>query len=341
MRSFPGQVKLTKLWFKGPLCALSQGFHLNEIEDQEQEKITERKQEGDERDATSGRDPAANITSNSSSNIHPQTSGVSVKDLEENLTLAEKRSVLEYGSSISSIDMKDEDNNILTTVYFSLPDDHENNATVNGDDERRKVAFAPQEKGKINLKRRLNSRKCSKTEHSQDQTEDTLVCSAESSWFSYSPCEELHETGLGQSAIKIRNDVSGCLVEEIKPSKGLVFASNEKEPNSGIEYFCPDPVSLRVLSLIIDQWINEPIHPSIELASQPSIHPSIHSSTHLPNHPIIHPSSHHSSTQLSIHLFIHPSIHPFIGPSIYPWIDPSIDTAIHPAIHSFIHPPIP
>ena len=40
------------------------GFHLNEIEDQEQEKVTERKQE-DERGATSGRDPAVTITSNS------------------------------------------------------------------------------------------------------------------------------------------------------------------------------------------------------------------------------------------------------------------------------------
>ena len=70
------------------------GFHLNEIEDQEQEKVTERKQE-DERGATSGRDPAVTITSNSSSNILPQTPGASAKDLEGNLTLGEKRSVLE------------------------------------------------------------------------------------------------------------------------------------------------------------------------------------------------------------------------------------------------------
>ena len=220
------------------------GFHLNEIEDQEQEKVTKRKQEEDERGATSGRDPAVTITSNSSSNILPQTSGASAKDVEGNLTLAEKRSVLEYGSSISSIDMNDEDNNILTTVYFSLPDDHENNANVNGDEEPRKVAFAPQKEGKINLKRRLNSRKCSNTEHAQDQTDETLVCSAGSSWFSYSPCEDLQETGFGQSANKIRNDISGCLVEEIKPSKGLVVASNEKESNTGIKCFCPDPVSL-------------------------------------------------------------------------------------------------
>ena len=219
------------------------GFHLNEIEDQEQEKVTERKQEEDERGATSGRDPAVTITSNSSSNILPQTPGASAKDLEGNLTLGEKRSVLEYGSSISSIDMNDEDNNILTTVYFSLPHDHENNANVNGDEEPRKVAFAPQKEGKINLKRRLNSRKCSNTEHAQDQTDETLVCSAESSWFSYSPCEDLQETGFGQSANKIRNDISGCLVEEIKPSKGLVVASNEKESNTGIKCFCPDPVS--------------------------------------------------------------------------------------------------
>ena len=219
------------------------GFHLNEIEDQEQEKVTERKQEEDERGATSGRDPAVTITSNSSSNILPQTPGASAKDLEGNLTLGEKRSVLEYGSSISSIDMNDEDNNILTTVYFSLPDDHENNANVNGDEESRKVAFAPQKEGKINLKRRLNSRKCSNTEHSQDQTDETLVCSAGSSWFPYSPCEDLQETGFGQSANRIRNDISGCLVEEIKPSKGLVVASNEKESNTGIKCFCPDPVS--------------------------------------------------------------------------------------------------
>lgn len=184
------------------------------------------------------------ITSNSSSNILPQTSGASAKDVEGNLTLAEKRSVLEYGSSISSIDMNDEDNNILTTVYFSLPDDHENIANVNGDEEPRKVAFAPQKEGKINLKRRLNSRKCSNTEHAQDQTDETLVCSAGSSWFSYSPCEDLQETGFGQSANKIRNDISGCLVEEIKPSKGLVVASNEKESNTGIKCICPDPVSL-------------------------------------------------------------------------------------------------
>ena len=186
-------------------------FNLNEFENEEQDKGTVEKQDNDEQDPTSSREPAVIITSSDRKSI-PRISAVSCEDPEGHLTLAEVSSA-DLSSSISTIASlkSNEDSNILATVYFTHPAENIVNAGVT--EERKKVTFAyPKNEG---IKRRSTSIKGDRS--AVKKTEHTLISTTESTWFSLS-WEESQENG-NEEIAKQTEDVSGQLNEEASLSR--------------------------------------------------------------------------------------------------------------------------
>ena len=182
-------------------------FNLNEFENKEQNKGNEERQDNDEQDATSSRDPAPVIITSSSRKSLPRISAASCEGQEGHLTLTEVSSA-DLSSSISTIASlkSNEDGNILATVYFTHP--AENIVDTGVTEERKKVTFADPKNGGVKGRATLKKGDWPAVK----QTEHTLISAQESTWFSLS-WEESQENGNEETAEQTE-DVSGQLMKK-------------------------------------------------------------------------------------------------------------------------------